>query len=75
MRWDCRTYASGLRLVDNHGNLNDGRVLPDAWQGVAYGGIFAVTGGLAILPTIIFYLLFNGKWDSVRPSPTALPDA
>jgi len=61
-------YSGGLRLVDKFGNLSDGRVLPDVWQGIAFGGIFGLMG-LATLPTILFYVLFSGRWDSVRQSP------
>jgi hypothetical protein len=51
-------YADGLRLVDKHGNLNDGRVLPDVWRVVLYTGVY-ILQIWSTLPIVVFYSLFS----------------
>lgn len=53
-------YADGLRLVDKHGRLNDGRVLPDGWQVLTYTGVY-VLQIWSTFPTVVFYSLFSAQ--------------
>jgi hypothetical protein len=61
-------YADGLRLVDKHGNLNDGRVLPDIWRVIVYTGV-CVLFLWSSLPLTVFYMLFRGSAKRSRPRP------
>jgi hypothetical protein len=53
-------YADGLRLVDKHGNLNDGTVLPDLWRVLVYTGVYILQMWSSLL-IVVFYFLFSAE--------------
>jgi xanthine/uracil permease len=48
-------YASGLRIINKHGELSDGRSLGDVWMGV-WGAFLFLSLALPILPLVVFRL-------------------
>src|SRR5687768_15923795 len=58
--WDA--YAGGLRVVNKHGLLSDGRYLPVCWQAAAVGGTVVILM-FSLTPVTVWLLHFHFSRD------------
>jgi hypothetical protein len=61
--WD--TYADGLRVINKHGQLSDGRFLSVFWAAAMGGGAFVISL-FCVIPATVWYLHFNPSRDPRR---------
>jgi hypothetical protein len=54
--WDA--YADGLRVINKHGELSDGRYLSVFWAAAMGGGMVSLTVA-SVIPVTVWYLHFN----------------
>lgn len=51
-------YTAGLRIINKHGELSDGRSLNDFWMGV-WGALLFLSVAVPMLPLLTFRLISN----------------
>jgi hypothetical protein len=49
-------YTAGLRIINKHGELSDGRSISDLWMGVC-GALLFLSVAVPTLPLVVFRLL------------------
>lgn len=52
MLYGAGTYAKGVRVVGKHGELSDGRRIPESWNFA-----LVVGSGILMLPAVVMYIV------------------